>query len=74
MTNEASKKYKNPHVASTAKTHSMPTDATHNGNIDAIAADTAWLSIIAIAIPLARILVGMSSVSTSHTQTPGPKA
>ena len=74
ITNVAIKKYTTLNAAKTPKTAAMLVASTHIGNTEAIAAETAWFKIIAMAIPLARIFVGMSSVKTSHTQTPGPKA
>ena len=46
----------------------------HHGNMVAIPAEMPWFMIIAIAMPLARMRVGISSVSASHTHTPGPTA
>ena len=48
--------------------------AHHFGNTVAMPAETPWFMIMAMAMPLARMRVGISSVSASHTQTPGPTA
>ena len=48
--------------------------AHHFGNTVAMPAETPWLMIIAIDMPVARMRVGISSVKASQTQTPGPTA
>lgn len=73
-TNVATKKKATLHKAKNPKTVAIFVASTQTGNIEANEAETPWFTIIAIAIPFARIRVGISSVSASHTQTPGPKA
>ena len=45
-----------------------------SGWLPAMVVDTPWLMSRAMAIPLARMRVGMSSERASHTHTPGPAA
>ena len=72
--NVATKKYTIVKPPSTKNTVWKFVAATHVGKIDAIDAETAWFSIIPMAMPFALILVGISSDNANQTHTPGPTA
>ena len=67
-------KYKTPFTAKKKNIDDQPHAATHGRNQEASPHATSWFMKSAIAMPFARILSGISSERTSHTQSPGPNA